>query len=79
MFPLTETSNLGISGEAGGRFTPQVKQLEIHPLWTVTQSSAGQLAEGAGRCPDHIISHSQSQETSLTTQVQKGSLEFKEK
>ena len=38
VFPLTEMSNLGISGEAGSRFTPQVKQLEIHPLWTVTQS-----------------------------------------
>jgi len=45
---------------------PRVKQLEIHPL--VTETPRG---EGGWTLHRPHISHSQSQETSLTTQAQK--------
>ena len=56
----------------------RVKQLEIHPLWTILQVKNSKTTEKGGWALTRlVISPSQSQETSLTAQVQEGSLEVK--
>ena len=60
---------------------PRVKQLEIHSLWTekLQDENSKTIKGGGWALPRPHISHSQSQETSLTTHVHvwKGSLEVK--
>lgn len=57
---------------------PRVKQLEIHPLWTILQVKNRKTTENGGWALTRlVISPSRSQETCLTTQVQEGSLEVK--
>ena len=67
---------------AGGKSPPhptppsRVKQLEIHSLWTEIPKENNRTISGGGwSLPRPQISHSQSQEISLTRPAQKGSLE----
>ena len=59
---------------------PRVKRLESHSLWTKLQvENSKTIKRGDWALPRPHISHSPSQETSLTTHAQKGSLEVQGK
>ena len=63
---------------AGGKWAPapKIKQLESHSLWTEIPKENNRTISGGGWSLSRPqISHSHSQETSLTRPAQKGSLE----
>lgn len=58
---------------------PRVKQLEFHSLWMKTPRQESRTIKGGDEAlPRPRICSSLSQETSLSTHIQKGSLEVKE-